>query len=89
MMELKEAIDLLKTVRGNEYVATSDYENALDTVLNELDNNVSKYYINSLLNKYKRVEKYQKENHSPRHSAVKVKGKIEVLKEILKHEEVE
>lgn len=35
-MELKEAIELLKTVRGNEYVATADYENALNTVLNEL-----------------------------------------------------
>lgn len=36
-MEIKEAIELLKTVRGNEYVATTDYENALNTVLAELD----------------------------------------------------
>ena len=36
-MELKEAIELLKTVRGNEYVATTDYESALNIVLAELD----------------------------------------------------
>ena len=36
-MELEKAIKLLKTVRGNEYVATSDYENALNTVLTELN----------------------------------------------------
>lgn len=36
-MELKEAIELLKTVRGNEYGATTDYESALNTVLAELD----------------------------------------------------
>lgn len=36
-MELKEAIELLKTVRGNEYVTTTDYESALNTVLAELD----------------------------------------------------
>ena len=36
-MELNKAIELLKTVRENEYVATSDYENALNTVLTELN----------------------------------------------------
>lgn len=36
-MELKEAIELLKTVRGNEYVATTDYESALNIVLEALE----------------------------------------------------
>lgn len=36
-MELSEAIELLKTVRGNEYVATTDYESALNTVLEALE----------------------------------------------------
>lgn len=43
-MELSEAIELLKTVRGNEYVATSDYENALNTVLTALDERYNKGY---------------------------------------------
>ena len=36
-MNLEESIELLKSVRGNEYVATSDYESALGTVLSEID----------------------------------------------------
>ena len=43
-MELNEAIELLKSVRGNEYVATSDYENALNTVLKALDERYNKGY---------------------------------------------
>lgn len=43
-MELNEAIELLKSVRGNEYVATSDYENALNTVFKALDERYKKGY---------------------------------------------
>lgn len=52
-MNLEESIELLKSVRGNEYVATSDYESALGTVLAEIDRlKVKNEQLNYLVNQW-------------------------------------
>ena len=48
---------------------------------------IKKDYIISLLSNYRHISDYQMKNHSNIYSKVKVRGKIEVLKEILKHQE--
>lgn len=48
---------------------------------------IKKDYIISLLSNYKHISDYQMKHHSNIYSKVKVRGKIEVLKEILKHQE--
>ena len=72
-MNLEKAIELLKTVRGNEYVATSDYENALNTVLKALDERYNKGYNKGYQDGFHsaRYDKYMNEIYGEGESAVK------------------
>ena len=85
-MELKEAIERLKRLK---YVYTSniDDRDAIDTVLKELDNRISKEILEEHLTqaeeRYKTYKKASEENEGCKGSMWKYLGEVDILKRIL------